>query len=107
MSSFVSQIPQATTAQMLSLAVGINAALRGDTANIGTFTLESGSTTVTVTDSRCRAGRLALVIPLNADAAGLNGYLSGMTLGSMEFTFTSAPTSDAEFGWALIGDGGN
>ena len=109
MGAFVAQTAQATPGQMLALAAGVNKSLRGETANTGTVTAAAGSTDVTVNDPRCRYGRLAILIPLNAAAAGVQWYLDvandGMTQGSMTFTFGAALGADAEFGWALIGDG--
>ena len=105
MANFVPQIPASTPAQMLCLAVGVNAALRGDTANIGRVTCAAGAVSVTVKDSRCRAGRLALLIPLDEAAASAVWWLSDMKRGSMTFRFASAP-GECSFGWALIGDGG-
>ena len=106
MANFVPQVPASNPAQMLALAVGVNAALRGDTANIGRVTCAAGETTVTVRDSRCRAGRLAILIPLDAAAASAVWWLSEMTQNSMTFSFASAPGA-CSFGWALIGDGGD
>ena len=105
MANFVSQVPASTPAQMIALAVGVNAALRGDTANIGRVSCAAGETSVTVKDKRCRAGRLAILIPLDATAAGAVWWLSEMTRDSMTFSFASAP-GECSFGWALIGDGG-
>ena len=106
MANFVPQVPSSKPAQMLSLAVGVNAALRGDTANIGRVTCAAGETSVTVKDSRCRAGRLAILIPLDAAAASAVWYLSEMTKDKMTFSFATAP-GECAFGWALIGDGGD
>ena len=105
MAAFVALIPHPNPAQMLALATGVNDALRGHTATTGSFTLAAGATSINVTDPRCRAGRLALLIPLNAAAAGLQWWLSSMGQGSMAFGFSAAPASAAKFGWALIGDG--
>ena len=105
MAAFVTQTGGTGNAQMLQIAAAVNKALRGETANTGTVTAAAGSVKVTVQDPRCRYGRLALLIPLNAEAAAAAWYLSDMTQGSMEFTFGAAPGADAEFGWALIGDG--
>ena len=105
MGAFVSQISEATPGQMLSIAVGVNRALRGETANIGRVTAVSGSSSVTVQDPRCRAGRLAMLIPLNATAASVTWWLDDMTQDSMTFGFGSALAADAEFGFAFIGDG--
>ncbi len=105
MASFVPQIASSEPSQMLRLVAGVNGALRGETANTGRVAVASGSTSVAIQDSRCRAGRLAILIPLNAAAAGLSWHLSAMTRGSMTFTFLSAPSSAASFGWALLGDG--
>lgn len=106
MANFVVQKSEATGAQMLALAVGVNAALRGDTANIGRVSCAAGETSVTVKDSRCRAGRLAILIPLDAAAASAVWWLSEMTQDSMTFSFASAP-GVCSFGWALVGDGGD
>ena len=105
MANMVPQLADNSPEQCRRLAVGVNAALRGDTANIGRLTCAAGATSVTVKDKRCRAGRLAVLIPLNSVAAGLEWWLSGMTRDEMTFKFKAAPTSDAQFGWALIGDG--
>lgn len=105
MPSFVSNVSAPTPAQMLSIAAGINAALRGETTNTGTVTVASGASSVMIKDMRCRAGRLAFLIPLNAAAAAAKPYLSNMTLNSMTFTFPTAPTSEAKYGWALVGCG--
>ena len=104
MSNFVTQRAEATPQQMLSLAVGVNAALRGDTANIGRVSCAAGATSVTVRDARCREGRLAMLIPLDANAAAAAWWLSSMTQGSMTFNFKTAPGA-CSFGWALVGDG--
>ena len=66
----------------------------------------AGAVQATVKDKRCRAGRLAVLIPLNAEAAALDWWLAEMTRNSMRFGFASAPQAEARFGWALIGDGG-
>ena len=106
MANFVPQVPASTPVQMLALAVGVNAALRGDTANIGRVTCAAGETSVTVKDSRCRAGRLAILIPLDAAAASAIWWLSDMAKDQMTFSFATAP-GECAFGWALIGDGGD
>ena len=106
MANFVPQVPALTPAQILALATGVNAALRGDTANIGRVTCAAGETAVTIKDSRCRAGRLAILIPLDAAAASAVWWLSEMTKNKMTFSFAFAPGA-CSFGWALIGDGGD
>lgn len=105
MAAFVSPIPAASPAQMVSLATAVNEALRGHCAVTGSVTVASGKSNVTIQDPRCRAGRLALLIPMNGAAAGVDWYLSAMTLGSMTFTFSAATGGAADFGYALIGDG--
>ena len=105
MGAFVAQISQATPAQMLALATGVNKALRSETASIGRVTAASGSSSVTIQDPRCRAGRLAILIPLDATAAGVAWWLDDMTQDSMTFGFGGALGGDAEFGFAFIGDG--
>ena len=104
MANFVPQVPASTPAQMLSLAVGVNAALRGDTANTGRATCAAGETSLTIKDARCRAGRLALLVPLDQAAAQAVWWLSDMTRESMTFRFASAP-GECSFGWALVGGG--
>ena len=98
MGKYVSQIDKPTPAQMLALAVGVNSALQGETANT------AGQTEVTVQDARCRAGRLALLIPMDAAAAAVDWWLADMTRNSMTFEFSSAPGA-CRFGWVLMGDG--
>lgn len=105
MANFVPQTADNSPQRCLSLAVAVNAALRGDTANIGRLSCAAGASSVTVKDKRCRAGRLALLIPLNSVAAGLEWWLSDMTRDAMTFDFYPAPSAEAVFGWALIGDG--
>ena len=103
MSSSVAIVPDATPQQMVELAIGVNAALRGDTMNIGKVECAAGDTSVTIQDKRCRAGRIAILIPLDATAAAAHWWLSNMTRDEMTFSFTSAPGACA-FGWAIIGD---
>ena len=105
MANMVPQIADNSPEQCRRLAVGVNAALRGDTSNIGRLSCAAGRNSVTVRDERCRAGRLALLIPLNSVAAGLGWWLDSMTRDEMTFKFTAAPSAEALFGWALIGDG--
>ena len=105
MANFVPAIADNSPEQCRRLAVGVNAALRGDLANIGRLTCAAGAESVTVKDKRCRAGRLALLIPLNSVAAGLDWWLADMTRDQMTFDFYPAPSAEAVFGWALIGDG--
>lgn len=105
--AFVSLKPDATPAQMLSLAAAVNMALRGETANTGNAQAAAGSASLTVHDPRCRAGRFAMLLPMNAAAAALRWYLdveNDTAQGSMTFRFTSAPSSAAIFGYAFIGD---
>ena len=64
MPRFIPQSPEPTPRQMLALASGLNAALRGDCANAGLLEVPEGASSAEVRDSRCRAGRLALLIPL-------------------------------------------
>lgn len=104
MGKYVSQIDKPTPAQMLALAVGVNSALQGETANTGVLQVAAGQTEVTVQDARCRAGRLALLIPMDAAAAAVNWWLADMTRNSMTFEFSSAPGA-CRFGWVLMGDG--
>ena len=105
MGAFVAQISEASPAQMLSLATAVNKALRSETASIGRVVAFSGETELEIQDPRCRAGRLAILIPLDATAAGVAWWLKAMTQGSMTFGFSAALGADAEFGFAFLGDG--
>ena len=105
MGAFVSQTSQATPGQMLALAAAVNKALRSETANIGSVKVAAGASSVTITDPRCRFGRLAVLIPLDANAAGVSWYLSNMQQDTMTFTFGGALGGAADFGFAFLGDG--
>ena len=105
MAAFVSPLPSASPAQMIAITTAVNEALRGHCAVTGSVTVASGASSVTIQDPRCRAGRLALLIPTNTVAAGVNWYLSDMTQGSMTFSFSTTTSGSASFGYALIGDG--
>ena len=104
MANFVPQTSSNSSGQMLRICSAVNAALRGETANIGKFTLTTNQSSITIQDQRCRAGRLALLIPLDAESASLTGWLSDMTRDEMTFSFTSAPATDCKFGWVIVGD---
>lgn len=91
--------PKATPEQMTALALAVNGAIAGETLNTGTFTAGAGDTTVQ--DSRCRAGRVAFLVPLNADAAGMTWFLSSMTRGEMTFTLTGSGTGS--WVWLIFG----
>lgn len=103
MPPYAPHVTSPTPGQMLSLALAANAALRGESDNTGTASLPAGSDSFTVIDPRCRAGRLAFLIPMNGDAAGLAWHLETMTRYSMTFGFDSAPAAEAKFGYVIIG----
>lgn len=103
--NFLPQTADNSPQRCMAMAVAINAALRGDTANIGRLRCPAGAALVTVKDKRCRAGRLAVLIPLDPEAASLCWWLADMTRDSMTFGFAAAPAEDARFAWALVGDG--
>lgn len=105
MAVWVTQNADISPAKIFQMSVGINSALRGELANTGQLTVVSGSASATVRDSRCRAGRLAMLMPLNAAACRAPGYLSAMTKGSMTFSFPTAPAAEAIYGWVLAGEG--
>lgn len=104
MPHFVANDALASPRQMLALAAGVNAALRGETASTGTVFVPAGADAVTVRDERCRAGRLAVLIPLDRTAAGARWWLDSMGRHAMTFRFPEAPGACA-FGWAILGDG--
>ncbi len=108
MARFVASLGEASHGRMLELARAVNAALRGDCANTGLLDVPEGAERVTVRDARCRAGRLALLISLDEDAARARWHLAGMERGSMTFAFDAAP-GPCRFGWMLGGGekGGN
>lgn len=91
--------PKATPEQMTALALAVNGAIAGETLNTGTFT--SGAGDKTIRDPRCRAGRVAMLVPLNADAAGMTWCLSSMTRGEM--TFTLAGSGTGSWAWLIFG----
>jgi len=84
-----------------ALARSIRSVLRGETNNVGSFTLGSGSTT-TVTDTRAHINSVITFSPTNAAAAGTAIYVSTKNDGS--FVVTHAPDPDAgTFDYALSG----
>lgn len=95
----VAIFPKATPGQMTALALAVNGAIAGETLNTGTFTAGAGDKTVR--DPRCRAGRVAMLVPLNADAAGMTWFLSSMTRGEM--TFTLAGSGTGSWAWLIFG----
>ncbi|MBQ4077219.1 MAG: hypothetical protein IJD65_06090 [Mailhella sp.] len=105
MPRFIPHSPEPTPRQMLALASGLNAALRGDCANAGLLEVPAGASSAAVQDSRCRAGRLALLIPLDANAAALRWHLAAMERGSMRFGFAGPAPAPCRFGWMLAGEG--
>lgn len=99
MAQQVAIYPKATPEQMTALALAVNGAIAGETLNTGTFTAGAGDKTVR--DPRCRAGRVAMLVPLNADAAGMTWYLSAMTRGEMTFTLTGS--GFGSWAWLIFG----
>ena len=95
----VAVYPNATPEQMTALALAVNGAIAGETLNTGTFTAGAGDKTIR--DPRCRAGRVAMLVPLNADAAGMTWFLSSMTRGEM--TFTISGTGTGSWAWLIFG----
>ena len=95
----VAIFPKATPEQMTALALAVNGAIAGETLNTGMFQAAAGKKTVQ--DPRCRAGRVAMLVPLNADAAEMTWYLSAMTKGAMSFTI--AGTGVGLWAWLIFG----
>ena len=95
----VAIFPKATPEQMTALALAVNGAIAGETLNTGTFSAGAGDKTVR--DPRCRAGRVAMLVSLNADAAGMTWHLSAMTRGEM--TFTLAGSGTGSWAWLIFG----
>lgn len=91
--------PESSPEQMTAIALAVNSALSGETLNNGTFTASAG--TKTIKDTRCRAGRVALLVPLNADAASMSWYLSKMT--QNEMTFTINGSGSGSWAWLIFG----
>ena len=95
----VAVYPKATPEQTTALALAVNGAIAGETLNTGTFTAGPGDKTVR--DPRCRAGRVAMLVPLNADAAGMTWFLATMTRGTM--TFSISGTGTGSWAWLIFG----
>lgn len=102
--SYVPLASEATASQMLALARGVNKALAGETSNTRQITVNSGSTSYTLSDTRCRAGRYVTLVPMNASAANANWYVGTMTKDSLTIRFTSALSGNATFGVIWLGD---
>lgn len=99
MAQQVAIYPKATPEQMTALALAVNGVIAGETLNTGTFTAGAGDKTIR--DPRCRAGRVAMLVPLNADAAGMTWFLATMTRGTMTFTISGAGTGS--WVWLIFG----
>ena len=99
MAQQVAIYPKATPEQMTALALAVNGAIAGETLNTGTFSAGAGDKTIR--DPRCRAGRVAMLVPLNADAAVMTWHLSSMTRGEM--TFTLAGSGTGSWAWLIFG----
>jgi hypothetical protein len=91
--------PEATPEQMTALALAANAALTGETLNVGNFTAKAGTTVIT--SPLCMPGRVARLTPLNADASAMSWYLAAMTQGSM--TFSIAGPGEGVWAWEISG----
>lgn len=101
MARFVAPVASADPAHIQDMCLAINGALAGETLNTGTFISAAG--TITIEDPRCRTGRLAVLVPLDAAAAAQTWYLSSMTRGSMSFTLTGDGTGS--WAWLIFGNG--
>lgn len=86
------------------IADAANSALRGELEVTGTVTLAHGDTSTTITDARLGVGRLVLLVPLDANGAGLSWHLSSIANGSCVIAHAD-PAADAAFGWFVIGSG--
>ncbi len=104
MPRFVPQTSEDSPRQRLALAAAVNAALRGDCACTGLLHVPAGAASAEVRDQRCRAGRFALLIPLDANAAAARWHLAAMERGLMRFGLEGV-TQDCRFGWMLAGEG--
>lgn len=90
------------------LATAINQILLGRLNNVGTVTLLDATTTTTITDPNISANSVVLLVPLDANGAGLSWYMSDITPtigkagGEIEITHAD-PGADAVFAYVLIG----
>lgn len=93
------------------IAQAANAALRGETYNVGTFTVAGtpeteGLTAVfTLENQRIGPGKQIVLAPADAAAAGLAWYVSEMRKGEADIVFISAPSGEAKFTYSVFGVG--
>ncbi len=97
-------VPNGTLSErhILEIAMTANAAARGETTNIGSVTFAVGETEKTVTDGRCGQGRLAVLVPLDADAAAASWYVKKMGKGEMTVAADNA-AKQRRFGFVIAG----
>ena len=92
----------ASPRHILEMAMVANAAARGETTNIGTVTFAAGVTEKTVTDGRFGQGRLAVLVPLDANAAAAKWWLKKMSDGEAKFVADNS-TYSRKFGYVVVG----
>lgn len=87
------------------IAEAANSALRGESNNTGTLTVPAGNTIYTLYDSRLGVGKVLFLSPRNGMAAMSKWYVPEAMNGSADIYFYEPQPDDAEFSYAIIGQG--
>jgi hypothetical protein len=83
----------------------VNGIMDGKTNNTGTITLNSGSTSTTLTDARIGAESVIIMTPMTSNAAKefSTCYVSARTNGSATLTHQNTGHSDLDYTYIVVG----
>lgn len=83
----------------------VNSAIRGKLNCTGEVTLTANAASTAVTNNRCTAGSVALIIPKTANAAAAlaTTYIATYAEGSFTITHANNAQTDKEFKYVILG----
>lgn len=87
------------------VAIEVNRILRGKTENGGSFTLDDGSTTTDVADTRVGINSKIIITPTSSTAAAEYGtiYVSATTKEQFTVTHSNTADTDKTFNYIIVG----
>jgi hypothetical protein len=88
-----------------AVAEVVNGIMDGKTNNTGVITLNSSSTSTTLTDARIGADSVIIMTPMTSNAAKEFGtcYVSARTNGSATLTHQNTGHSDLDYTYIIVG----